>query len=282
MATCEISSMVGRGVRQLKTENQRRTDRVSLKVPVQVSAVDATGQKLSEQGHTLTISRYGATIALHGKLAPNLHLTIMTSKGESSAVVLGQIGGQSDVHVYGIALLERSANLWGIQFPPLAESEKGLVRVLLECSVCKAREVVHLNELETDIFEGNRTLPRSCSQCDAWTTWLQTLNELPAEDPDAQSKTLQESSVAPVDRASKKRKHVRVPVKMKGYIRHAGFEDEIVKVNDVSRGGFSFVSSKKYIEGSRIEVAVPYSGGKANIFVAARINRVQDLARPAA
>ena len=65
---------------------------------------------------------------------------------------------------------------------------------------------------------------------------------------------------------------------MKAYIRHAGFEDEIVKVNDVSRGGFSFVSSKEYLEGSRIEVAVPYSGGKADIFVAARINRVQDLA----
>jgi len=247
-------------------------------VPVQVSAVDASGQQLSEQGHTLTISRYGATIALNGKLAPSLHLTIMTSKGESSAVVLGQIGGQSDVHVYGIALLEPSANLWGIQFPPLAESEKGLVRVLLECSVCKAREVVHLNELETDVFEGNHNLPRSCSQCDAWTTWLQTPNEVPAEDSDARFKTPPESSVAGVDHAPKKRKHVRVPVKMKGYIRHAGFEDEIVKVNDVSRGGFSFVSSKEYIEGSKIEVAVPYSGGKANIFVAARINRVQDLA----
>jgi hypothetical protein len=202
----------------------------------------------------------------------------MTSKGKSSAVVLGQIGGQSSVHVYGIALMEPSANLWGIQFPPLAESEKGLVRLLLECSVCKAYEVVHLNELETDVFEGNHKLPRACRQCDTWTTWLQTPNELPAEYPGAQSKTLPESSVVLVDQATKKRKHVRVQVKMKAYIRHAGFEDEIVKVNNVSRGGFSFVSSKGYIEGSRIEVAVPYSGGKANIFVAARINWVQELA----
>jgi hypothetical protein len=202
----------------------------------------------------------------------------MTSKGESSAVVLGQIGGQSGVHVYGIAFLEPSVNLWGIQFPPLTESEKGLVRLLLECSVCKACEVVHLNELETDVFEGSQNLPRSCSQCNTWTMWLQTPNELPAEHSGAQSKILPESSVALVNHTPKKRKHVRVKVKMNAYIRHAGFEDEIVKVNDVSRGGFSFVSSKEYIEGSRIEVAVPYSGGKANIFVAARINRVQDLA----
>jgi len=86
-----------------------------------------------------------------------------------------------------------------------------------------------------------------------------------------------EPSVAVADRAQNKRKHVRVQVKMKACIHHPGFEEEIVDVKDVSRGGFSFVSSKGYIEGSRIEVAVPYSGGKANIFVAARINRTQEL-----
>jgi hypothetical protein len=63
---------------------------------------------------------------------------------------------------------------------------------------------------------------------------------------------------------------------MKACIRHQGFEEEIVVVNDVSRGGLSFVSSNEYIEGSRIEIAVPYSAGKANIFVPAVINRAQE------
>jgi hypothetical protein len=265
----------------MKTENQRRSDRVNIRVPVRVSAVDSTGQHFSEQGHTLTISRHGATIALDRKLAPGLNLTICpgTSKKESSAIVMGQIGGQAGVHVYGIAVLEPNVNLWGIQFPPLAESEEGLVKLLLECSACKAREVVYLNELETDVFEGNQRLPRSCSQCDTWTLWWQTPVELSAGQSGGQSETVPESSVGPVDRAQNKRKHVRVQVKMKACIRHPGFEEEIVEVKDVSRGGFSFVSSKGYIEGSRIEVAVPYSGGKANIFVAARINRAQELAR---
>jgi hypothetical protein len=88
---------------------------------------------------------------------------------------------------------------------------------------------------------------------------------------------MQESSVAVIDRVSNKRKHVRVHVKMKACIRHPGFEEEIVEVKDLSRGGLSFVSSKTYMEGSRIEVAVPYSMGKANIFVAARINRAQEF-----
>jgi hypothetical protein len=262
----------------MKNENQRRSDRVNIMVPVRVSAVDATGQKFSAQGHTLTISRHGATIALDRKLAPGLNLTLCpgTSKRESSAIVMGQIGGQAGIHVYGIAVLEPNVNLWGIQFPPLAESEEGLVKLLLECSDCNAREVVYLNELETDVFEGNHSLPRSCSQCTAWTIWRQTSSELPAAHSGEQSTMVPESSVALVDREQNKRKHVRVQVKMKACIRHPGFEEEIVEVKDVSRGGFSFVSSKGYIEGSRIEVAVPYSGGKANIFVAARINRAQE------
>jgi PilZ domain-containing protein len=263
----------------MKAENQRRTDRVIIEMPVRVSAVDVTGEQFSEQGHTLNISRHGATIVLNRKLTPGLHLTIcpIPSKKESRALVMGQLGGQSGVHVYGIALLEPTANLWGIQFPPLAESEEGLVRLLLECDACKAREVVHLNELETDVFEGNHRLPRSCSQCSAWTLWSQTLDELPAGKSGAQSKTGPESDVPLADRAQNQRKHVRVQVKMKACIRHPGFQEEIVVVQDLSRGGLSFVSSKGYIEGSRIEVAVPYSVGKANIFVAARINRAQEL-----
>jgi hypothetical protein len=96
-------------------------------------------------------------------------------------------------------------------------------------------------------------------------------------DSGGQAVTVPGSLVAPVDRAENKRKHVRVHVKMMACIRHPGFEEEIVEVKDLSRGGLSFVSSKAYIEGSRIEVAVPYSKGKANIFVAARINRAQQV-----
>src|ERR1700693_4192177 len=103
---------------------------------------------------------------------------------------MGQIGGQAGVHVYGISSLEPNVNLWGIQFPPLSESEEGLVKLLLECSACKAREVVFLNELETDVFEENNRLPRSCSQCAAWTLWLQTPKDLPTGDSGVQSKTV--------------------------------------------------------------------------------------------
>ena len=47
-----------------------------IRMPVRISAVDVTGEKFSEQGHTLTINRHGATIALNRKLNAGLHVTI--------------------------------------------------------------------------------------------------------------------------------------------------------------------------------------------------------------
>jgi len=262
----------------MTTKDRRRSDRVVIRMPVLVSGVDAKGETFSEKGYTLTINRDGATIALKGNLTPGLPIIILpaASKKGATAQIIGQLGGELEVHVYGIKLLEPRTNIWGIQFPPLAESAEGLALILMECSACKTREVVHMSEIETSVYEGNHSLPRSCSQCGAWTRWLQTSNELSAVQSEAQSTAGGESSVAAEGRTRNKRKHVRVQVnKMKACIRHPGFGEEIVEVKDLSRGGLSFVSSKSYIEGSKIEVAVPFSEGKSNIFVSARINRSQ-------
>lgn len=263
----------------MKSADQRRTDRVNITVAVEVFITDANGEEINHRARTLTISRHGATIILDRKLNPGLQLTIRSFHGgaRAAAVVVGQIGGQPGGFVYAIASLDPSVNLWGIEFPPLAESELGLVRVLLECSACQAREVVHLNELETEVFEANNSLPRSCSQCAAWTLWKPVPIDLETELRQGRSQTEPGSSSSTINRARNKRQHVRVQTRMKACIRHPGFEDDIVAVVDISRGGLSFLSSKTYLPGSRIEIAVPYAQGRANIYVAARINRARDL-----
>ena len=40
-----------------------------------------------------------------------------------------------------------------IEFPHIAESQEAVARMLLECTYCRAREVVYLNELELRGFE---------------------------------------------------------------------------------------------------------------------------------
>ena len=50
-----------------------------------------------------------------------------------------------------------------------------------------------------------------------------------------------------------------------------GFQEEIAVCEDLSKGGLSFRSRNQYAEGSRVEVAVPFTPGAGAIFVPIRI-----------
>jgi hypothetical protein len=61
-------------------------------------------------------------------------------------------------------------------------------------------------------------------------------------------------------------------------IRRRGFQEEVVLCEDLSKGGMSFRSRNQYPEGSRLEVAVPYTPGAGAIFVPIRIVFSQPIA----
>jgi hypothetical protein len=63
----------------------------------------------------------------------------------------------------------------------------------------------------------------------------------------------------------------------KACVRQSGFDEDIVTYEDISRGGLRFKSRRRYVEGSMIEIAVPYSLGSPSIFVSAQIVRVREL-----
>jgi len=57
---------------------------------------------------------------------------------------------------------------------------------------------------------------------------------------------------------------------------HPGFgTEEVVTVEDISRGGLSFRTVNNYHLGSIIEVAAPYMAQAANVFVRARVVSVE-------
>lgn len=68
-----------------------------------------------------------------------------------------------------------------------------------------------------------------------------------------------------------RRKHTRMKVNYKACIRRSGMNDDIVTCEDMSKGGISFKSRKKYFENTEIEVAVPFAPGSNTIFVPAKI-----------
>ncbi|MHB8502420.1 MAG: PilZ domain-containing protein [Candidatus Acidiferrales bacterium] len=81
---------------------------------------------------------------------------------------------------------------------------------------------------------------------------------------------------APLDN---RRKHPRTKVSYKACIHRAGFSDDIVNCEDMSKGGLCFKSRKQYFARTDIEVAVPYSPGGNAIFVAAEIVWVLEITK---
>ncbi len=256
----------------MRTQVARRSDRVSVRVPIEVIGRDIKGQPFVELTRTLVISRYGACVPLAQRLAAKQELVIrrLGLKKKAEVRVVKQIGGQPPEYVYGVMLVDSSVNLWDIEFPPLAESEKAVARTLLECGYCQSGEVTYLDETEFKAFVANQSIARYCKACGASTPWKQASCE-------ARSKPELPASSRPL--TEDRRKEVRARVSLTACIRQPDLEEEVVVCENLSHGGLCFRSKNRYAEGSRIEVAVPYSLRAANIFVPAWIVHSKELAR---
>ena len=149
---------------------QRRTDRVSLTLLLEVSGFDSQGQEFNSAARTLQINRNGAVILLDRDLKADQRMIMQRrAPGEagrrSEVRVVGQFGRQDDGYIYSVEILDPAADLWGVEFPSVAESPESVARMLLDCIFCRTREVVYLNELELRTFETNRGIARHCKTC---------------------------------------------------------------------------------------------------------------------
>jgi hypothetical protein len=253
----------------------RRSDRITVELPLQVSGADTNGLAFVENSRTAVISRHGAKISLRHKMARDQELVVrcLPTGKESDARIVGELGGGPEGYSYGIEFLDPQINIWDIEFPPLTQSEQATARALLECMRCRNRELVYLDVMEAEVLETGQGLSRLCKRCTDINIW-KVVPESPAGEPmAAPAPPLASPDRAPPEptRTQNERKEVRVRVSMTSCIRHPYLGEEIVATENLSRGGFSFRSPKRYGIGSLIDVALPYTRGGANIFVAARI-----------
>jgi hypothetical protein len=273
-------------------ERLRRSDRISISIPVELFGADFTGEHFVEQCRTVVVSRHGATVIVSRKLAADLELILRRpgTKKEALVRVIGQIGGQHEGYVYGLALMDTTVNLWNIYFPSLCDAQSAVGRALLECGRCKNREIVYMNEVEAEVYEANLALQRSCGQCGNSSVWKSVPGEIVEDAPPPApgeaavaaepGKDLHPPEAPPLEPPASvisRRKDLRIKSNMPACIRQPGFDEETVTCDDVSRGGLAFRSPKRYFLGSRIEVSMPYAAGAANIFVPARIVFTQEM-----
>jgi len=244
--------------------NHRQSDRVFLTIPIRVSCIRGRSEVFVEEGQTIDISRHGATIKVDRELFAGEIVKVHRLDGagkEVMARVVGRVARGSEGHVFGLTILDLAvANPWGIVFPAVADMDNAVLRALLRCVSCERTEVTYLNEFETDLLLCHHYISRPCEQCGGWTTWNRPHDHLPAG-----------PVAAAAPGTQNRRSHGRIHVEAVGCVRHPALGSEVVVVRELARGGLSFFSATKYPDGSRVEIAVPYSSKAPNIYSPARI-----------
>jgi hypothetical protein len=252
-----------------ESDGLRQSDRVSFRMPVEASWATAAGVTFTRTAETLLVSRNGGVLRINEKLDPGQELHLRRSlEGDhwknARARVVAEIDQDLDGFLYAIHLLEPRSDFWDIDFPAPHKADEALARLLMECSFCERREVVYLNELQLKSFEVRKCVARLCRHCDSPSIWIESHSEIRAPENGAGQPTVEE-------RVIPRRNRTRIKARILACIRRRGFQEEIAVCEDLSKGGLSFRSRNQYEEGSRVEVAVPFTPGTGAIFVPIRI-----------
>jgi PilZ domain len=240
-----------------------------MQLQVEASWIDDQGAAMKLPAQTLLISRNGGVVRLAEKIFPGQEITLHRKlEGDqiksARARIMAEIDREADGFIYAVAILDPRMDFWEIEFPSPHRAEEALARMLMECSFCQRREVVYLNEMELKSFEVRRCVARLCKHCDSPSIWIEAHSE-------TNSETLLPSRLAVDERVVPRRNRSRIKARVLACIRRRGFQEEVAVCEDLSKGGISFRSRNKYPEGTRLEVAVPYTPGSGAIFVPIRI-----------
>ncbi|MGH9744989.1 MAG: PilZ domain-containing protein [Candidatus Acidiferrales bacterium] len=255
----------------------RRSDRVTLTLLLEASGTDSHGKAFTDATRTLQINQTGAVIVLDRELKNDqpVHLKRKSpneAHREADVRVVGQFGREKDGFLYGVEILNEQSDLWGVEFPPIATSEEAVARMLLECSYCRGREVVYLNELDLRGFESNRGIARHCKVCGVPSIWTQAPHEDEKKLNSRAARARRDlKDVLPAGGEQRERQRMRMKTRLTACIRQAGADDELAVCEDISPIGMCFRSKRRFDANASIDVAVPYAPDSANIFLPARI-----------
>jgi hypothetical protein len=258
----------------MEMKGKRASDRKELEVPIEVSGADCWGRQFVDRTHAEVISRSGGKIGLERKLVSQQEVMVrcVATGREAEALIVGLLGQTKGTYYYGVKFIGEENNIWGVEFPLLAEPEGAVGEVWLECIGCKNREAIALTDFELEVLEANGNISRSCKVCRDVSLWRKSSED--AKEPAIATPR----SSAPVPVAAQRQERRREPrrgMRVVACVRTTRHSQDLVKTQTVSRRGLSFTSPCEYVMDETIEVAVPYSEGGGNIFLPAKIVRLQ-------
>ncbi|HEU5451747.1 MAG TPA: PilZ domain-containing protein [Terriglobales bacterium] len=250
--------------------------RVHCVFPCRVSGQTESGEVFSVPAHTEVITRDGGLIVCPLSLPQGSLITLHNGERQAKARVVGVVRTAAEGSAYGVHFVDTPASsFWDIHISNAA-AEPAVGRSVLECSGCRNSRVVELGEIDIMVMERISVIGLFCEVCRAETLW-----EPPKKLADELLVTGSAAYTMPTraqmlrERTHEDRKHRRIVLRRaKACIKVVGKADDEVDVVDFSRGGLRFMSTVDYQPGMRVDVAVPYTQGGANIFVPATIIRV--------
>ena len=259
----------------MKSE-KRRSDRLMLTVPLRVQGNDPQGAEFAEEARTVTLNRHGARIQISRPLLSGQTIKIknLVSRKETQFRVVGPVTPRTEKGgEWGVECLDHNLNIWGIQFPPAAAGEDAST-ALVECRSCHSVAVLHLSLVEVEVLETSGLLSKPCKACKKTTPWGYAEKQVAMGAPPGEAAMIAEAGKGAT---AEQRRHRRVSLQLPVLVRDYYGGVEITKSQNVSKGGFCFVSEKDHLVGEGVLVACPYSASEHSIEVRAKIVRRREV-----
>jgi PilZ domain-containing protein len=257
-------------------EGRRRSERVLLRIPIEVKGTGADAKPFTEKTFTLVVNGDGARISLKAKLRQGDQLTITNLQTKISCPfrvvhrttdLLGE--GPPE---WGVECLEPEVNFWGIVFPKKAAdtAKQELIDALLECSKCNFRELAQLALEQYRALVSQSSLTRNCTKCGAETEWGFGFVEAGPEEaiPSQAAPSAEPSSSGG---GAERRRAKRVTVKLPVRIRLEDGREEIARTENLSKTGVCFASDIVMREGEVVQLTVGYTPGHNEAAIPARV-----------
>ncbi len=241
----------------------RRSERVFLRIPIEISGRDRQGKEFRERNFTLVINRHGARISANQVLFADQRITITNLQNGASCPfrVVGAVGRSlGEGPEWGVECLEPNVEIWGISFPnrEATPSEQEHVDALLACATCSTRELAKLTIEEYRLLSSAEALSRRCWKCGRATSWRFGA---------AEADTEIIPSAAGKERRRARRHTVRLPVR----IRLEDGRIAVARTENLSRTGVCFVSEVAMEPGQLMGLTLGYWSGGRQEEVTARI-----------
>lgn len=251
----------------MSLEEQRRTERVRLSIPIRVIGTSAESGDFTEDTHTVVVNQAGARVLLAHRVASGETVRIINLENYSEAdfKVVGPTsrpdaaGGE-----WGVECVELGRNIWGIELPPPLHVEESEAGALLGCRVCGQQGLWPVTFMEVEVLGSTGQIVRECSQCAKPTYW--TYAEVNRRPPISPSDPVAPAPRGPAStKGVEKRIHKRLGMKLPILVRNQKNEQEIAKTENVSKGGVAVSLAMELAVGDTLTVVCPYSPGGQNI-----------------